>query len=184
MAQVYLFLANGFEEIEALTPVDLLRRAGIEIQTVSITADRMVTGSHGIAVEADLTLEEADFERAQVLVLPGGLPGTTNLGNCLVLTEELKRFAAEERRKVAAICAAPSVLGQLGLLKGKRAICFPGWEEKLEGAQIEEGAKAVVDGNVITSRGMGTAVEFSLALVKELKDRETAEKLAASIQFV
>ena len=108
----------------------------------------------------------------------------TNLGNCLVLTEELERFAAEERRKVAAICAAPSVLGQLGLLKGKRAICFPGWEEKLEGAQIEEGAKAVVDGNVITSRGMGTAVEFSLALVQELKDRETAEKLAASIQFV
>ncbi len=183
MAQVYLFLANGFEEIEALTPVDLLRRAGIEIQTVSITAEQRVTGSHGITVEADLTLEEADFDQAQVLVLPGGLPGTTNLGGCPVLTEELKRFAADKTRKVAAICAAPSVLGELGILKGKRAICFPGWEEKLEGAQVQAGAKAVIDGNVITSRGMGTAVEFSLALVQELKDRETAEKLAASIQF-
>lgn len=183
MAQVYLFLAEGFEEIEALTPVDILRRAGISVSTVSITPERRVVGSHGIAVEADLSLEEADFEEAEVLVLPGGLPGTTNLGNCKMLADELCRFAADSTKKVAAICAAPSVLGQLGLLQGKRAVCYPGWEEKLTGADVQAGAKAVVDGNVVTSRGMGTAVDFSLALLSQLQGQEAAEKMAAAIQF-
>ena len=183
MAQVYVFLAEGFEEIEALTPVDMLRRAGVETQMVSITEERKVTGSHGIAVEADLVLTEADFENTQVLVLPGGLPGTTNLGNCEKLVAELKRYAADPESKVAAICAAPSVLGLNGILEGKDAICYPGWEEKLIGARVQTGAKAVVDGNVITSRGMGTALDFSLALIRELKGAETADKLAAAVQF-
>lgn len=183
MAQVYVFLAEGFEEIEALTPVDMLRRAGIEVQTVSVMGDRKVTGSHRITVEADLTLAEADFETAQVLVLPGGLPGTTNLGSCEKLVTELKRYAAAADRKVAAICAAPSVLGQNGILEGKSAVCYPGWEDKLTGAQVQAGAKAVIDGNVITSRGMGTAIDFSLALIQELKDKETADKLAAAVQY-
>ena len=183
MAQVYVFLAEGFEEIEALTPVDMLRRAGIEVQTVSVMENRKVTGSHRITVEADLTLAEADFETAQVLVLPGGLPGTANLGSCEKLVAELKRYAAAADRKVAAICAAPSVLGQNGILEGKRAVCYPGWEDKLTGAQVQAGAKAVIDGNVITSRGMGTAIDFSLALIQELKDKETADKLVAAVQY-
>lgn len=183
MARVYVFLADGFEEIEALTPVDLLRRAGVETKTVSIMDGKRVVGSHQIAVEADLTLEEADFESVQVLVLPGGLPGTTNLGACKLLVEKLKQFAANEEKKVAAICAAPSVLGENGILQGKKAICYPGWEEKLLGADVQAGAKVVIDGNVITSRGMGTAMDFGLTLVAELTDEETAKKLAAGTQY-
>lgn len=183
MADVYVFLAEGFEEIEALTPVDLLRRAKIEVRTVSVTEEKRVAGSHGIVVEADLTLSEADFEKARVLVLPGGLPGTTNLGGCSVLLSHLKAFAGNPEKKVAAICAAPSVLGQEGILNGRKAVCYPGWEDKLSGAEVQSGAKAVVDGNVITGRGMGTAIDFSLALVAELADAETAGKLAAAIQF-
>lgn len=183
MAKVYVFLADGFEEIEALTPVDLLRRAGVEVQTVSIMEGKQVTGSHQIRVEADLMLAEADFESVSVLVLPGGMPGAAHLGECGKLLEELKRFAGQPEKKVAAICAAPSVLGQNGILNGKKAICFPGFEDKLIGAEVQTGAKAVVDGNVITSRGMGTAIDFGLALVAELCGREKAEKLAATIQF-
>lgn len=183
MAEVYVFLADGFEEIEALTPVDLLRRAGVEVQTVSIMERQQVNGSHKIKVEADLMLAEADFESASVLVLPGGLPGATHLGECEKLVEELKRFAGQPEKKVAAICAAPSVLGQNGILNGKKAICFPGFEDKLTGADIQTGAKAVVDGNVITSRGMGTAIDFGLALVAELRGNDVAEKLASGIQF-
>lgn len=183
MAEVYVFLADGFEEIEALTPVDLLRRAGVDVQTVSIMEGKQVNGSHKIRVEADLMLTEADFENVSVLVLPGGLPGATHLGECEKLVEELKRFAGQPAKKVAAICAAPSVLGQNGILNGKKAICYPGFEDKLTGAFVQAGAKAVVDGNVITSRGMGTAIDFGLALVAELRGNETAEKLAAGIQF-
>lgn len=183
MALVYIFLAEGFEEIEALTPVDMLRRAGVETRTVSITEENKVTGSHGITVETDLVWSQADFDEATVLVLPGGLPGTTHLGECAPLVEQLKAFAASQEKKVAAICAAPSVLGLNGILEGRKAICFPGWEDKLLGAEVQAGARAVVDGNVITSRGMGTSLDFSLALITELVNQETAEKLAATVQY-
>lgn len=182
-AGVYVFLAEGFELVEALMPVDMLRRADIPVQTVSITASRQVTSSNKVSVEADLALAEADFALAEALVLPGGLPGTTNLGACPLLVEKLKEFAADPSKKVAAICAAPSVLGQNGLLAGKRAICYPGWEDKLEGAVVQPGAKAVVDGNIITSRGMGTAMEFSLALITELAGGEAAARVASAVQF-
>ena len=180
---VYLFLADGFEEIEALTPVDLLRRAGVEVQTVSVTGKKEVMGSHKIPVICDTTFEEINPEDADVLVIPGGLPGTTTLAAHEGLGEAFKAAAANPEKKVAAICAAPSVLGGLGILNGKRAICFPGWEDKLTGAQIIEGARVVVDDNVTTSRGMGTAFDFGLSLVAQLVSEEKAEELAETTQF-
>lgn len=181
MSRVCVFLADGFEEIEGLTVVDILRRAGVDTQTVSITEERMVTGSHKIPVQADVCLKDADFTGAQMLVLPGGMPGTVNLGACRELTELLVRFH-EEGKKVAAICAAPSVLGDLGILKGKRAACYPGFEDRLAGAEVVY-EKVAVDSNVTTSRGMGTAIPFALALAEQLVSREKAEEIKKGIIY-
>lgn len=162
----YVFLADGFEEIEALSVVDILRRCQIDVQTVSITENRQVTGSHNIPVLADITLKEAHTDKAQALILPGGLPGSDNLQACKPLEEALKK-AASENRIVAAICAAPKVLGAFGLLNGKKATCYPGFEKELLGATpLTE--KVVWDGNAITSRGAGTAADFAFALAKAL----------------
>ena len=178
---VYVFLAEGFEEIEALTPVDYLRRAGIEVTTVSVTAvnGRTVTGSHGIPVTADAALEELVIEDApEALFLPGGMPGTKNLGAsrklCGLLTD---RF--EKGSLIAAICAAPSVLGDLGILKGKKATCFPGFEDRLTGAEV--GGRAVLDGNVLTGCSAGAAEEFTLKFIEALRGKEAAEKIAAAV---
>lgn len=181
MSRVYVFLADGFEEIEGLTVVDILRRAGVDTQMVSISGNLTVTGSHKIAVQADLGIQEAEFASADLLVLPGGMPGTTNLGACEALTEQLVRFY-KEGKKIAAICAAPSVLGDLGLLKGKKAVCYPGFEERLMGAEVLY-EKVAVDGNVTTSRGMGTAIPFALALVEQLVSKEKAEELKKGIIY-
>lgn len=181
MSRVCVFLAEGFEEIEGLTVVDILRRAGVDTQTVSITEERMVTGSHKIPVRADICLEDADFSGTEMLVLPGGMPGTLNLGACHELTELLVQFH-KEGKKVAAICAAPSVLGDLGVLKGKRAACYPGFEERLSGAETVYD-KVAVDGNVTTSRGMGTAIPFALALTEQLASREKAEEIKKGIIY-
>lgn len=181
MAEVYLFLADGFEEIEALTVVDLLRRADITIETVSINGTLQVEGSHKITVKADRIYQTDQCEDGSMLVLPGGMPGT----NALMAHEGLRELLFMYRnadKKLAAICAAPSVLGMNGLLRNKRATCFPGFENKLLGAQIED--KGVVsDEGIITSRGLGTAIEFALAIITELRDHVIARQIAASIQY-
>lgn len=181
MARVFIFLANGFEEIEALTVVDILRRANVEIGTVSINGNQYVTGSHQITVKADHIFEQIEFNTADMLVLPGGMPGTKHLGAHEGLDQLLKRFHAEGK-KLSAICAAPSVLGEKGLLKGREATCFPGFEAALEGATVKS-SSVVEDGNIITSKGMGTALDFSLALVKDLVGEAEAIRIAKSIQY-
>lgn len=178
---VYLFLADGFEEIEGLTVVDLLRRAEIKITTVSVTGRLKIAGAHGINVEADELFENLDFQDGEMLVLPGGMPGTKNLAAHKGLVKLLKRFR-EGDKALAAICAAPSILGENGLLEGKEATCFPGFEEKLHGAAVT-GARAVTDGNIITGKGMGTAIDFSLEIIRFLKDNETADRIGKSIQY-
>ena len=181
---VYVFLADGFEEIEALAPVDLLRRAGVETQTVSIVANRRaVTGARKIPVNADITIEEVELAKADLLVLPGGMPGTTNLAACEKLMAMVDDFAksADNSKRVAAICAAPArTLGARGLLKGKKATCYPGMESEMTGAEFVA-EKVVTDGNITTSRGMGTAVEFGLELVKLLCGQAKADELRKSV---
>lgn len=181
MSRVCVFLADGFEEIEGLTVVDILRRAGVETQTVSITEERMVTGSHNIPVQTDVCLKDTDFSGTELLVLPGGMPGTLNLGACKELTDLLVQFH-ESGKKVAAICAAPSVLGDLGILKGKKAACYPGFEARLAGAEAVFD-KVAQDGNVTTSRGMGTAIPFALSLVEQLVSKEKAMELKKGIIY-
>ena len=175
---IYVHLAKGFEEIEALTVVDLLRRAAIDVETVSCDAGREVTGAHGITVEADTLFVSADYENAEMIVLPGGMPGTTNLLRHEKLCQKIRGFAASEDKKVAAICAAPMILGQLGLLEGKRATIYPGMEEELAGAIVAgEEEKVVTDGNIMTSKGPGTAMEFALAIIKWVKGEEAYEEV-------
>ncbi len=180
--QVYAFLADGFEEVEALTVVDLLRRAGIAVRTVSVTGREVVTGAHKIPVTADCRIESLT-EEADALFLPGGMPGTLGLKACEPLAAMLKKYAADPAKWVTAICAAPSVLGELGLLQGKRATCYPGFEEQLRGARVSTDA-VVQDGNVITSRGVGTAIEMALTMIACLTgDRKKADQIAAGIMY-
>ncbi len=181
MSKTAIFLADGFEEIEALTVVDLLRRAGIEITMTSIMGRKSVTGSHGIAVEADALFEEVDFDSADMLILPGGQPGTTNLFGCNQLKDKIKEFN-EKGRLLAAICAAPTVYGKMGLLEGKKATCYPGCEVDLKGADTQT-VEVVKDGNFITSRGMGTAIPFGLAIIEEFQGKEAADAMAAKVVY-
>lgn len=176
---IYVFLANGFEEVEALTPVDVLRRGGVDVKTVGI-GDDVIVGSHGIPVVADLDEDEVDFEALSGVVLPGGMPGTRNLD----ASETVKAALAAANEKgalIAAICAAPSVLGHNGLLKGKRATCFPGFESELIGAILCDDL-AVTDGNVITGKGAGAALPFALALLAYLKGADVAANVKAALQ--
>ena len=181
MSRVGIFLADGFEEIEVLTVVDILRRAGIDISMISINGKKKVTGAHGIALDTDEDIVQCDPDKLDMLVLPGGMPGTTNLAACEKLTEALKK-ADQEKRGIAAICAAPSVLGDLGFLKGKKAVCYPGFESRLTGAEVLA-VPVVTDGHITTSRGMGTAIAFALELTKRLKDEETAKQVGRSILY-
>ena len=181
MSRVCVFLADGFEEIEGLTVVDILRRAGVDTQMVSISDSRMVMGSHQIPIQADVCLKDADFSDTELLVLPGGMPGTLHLGACRELTELLLQFQ-KDGKKVAAICAAPSVLGDLGILNGKKACCYPGFESRLAGVEVSF-EKVAVDGNVTTSRGMGTAIPFALALTAQLVSEEKAAELKKGIIY-
>lgn len=178
---VYAFLATGLEEVECLGVVDILRRAGIEVKLVSVTGESMVTGSHNITIQADALIEKVDFSKADLLFLPGGASGTRNLAACGLLCEQLKVFAAEGKR-LAAICAAPSVLGQLGLLEGKRATCYPGWEDRLTGAiHVSDGV--VTDGNITTARGLGYAIDLGLELVGRLAGAEVSQQIRDAIQY-
>ncbi len=181
MKKVAVLLADGFEEIEALTAVDLLRRASVYVDTVSITEDYMVRGSHGINVQTEDLFAEVNFEEFDMVVLPGGLPGTTNLNDHPGVQNVVRTFA-ENGKYVAAICAAPSILGGMGLLNGKHAISYPSFEDKLTGAIITKNA-VVQDENIITSRGMGTSIDFALKLVEVMTDAEKAGKIGDSILY-
>jgi protein deglycase len=176
---VYLHLAKGFEEIEAITVADILRRGGVFIQMVSMEPHLEVTGAHNITVKADLLFEEADYESCEMMVFPGGMPGTTNLLGHRELMETMVRFAFSGK-KVAAICAAPMLFGQTGLVAGKRATIFPGMEDKLTGATVSSD-KVVIDENIVTSQGPGTAMDFALALVGILKGEIIQEKLKGGL---
>ena len=178
MGNVSIFFVTGFEEIEALTVVDLLRRAGVDTDMVSVTGERTVTGSHQIPVVTDKLLSEVDFDKVEVIVMPGG-PGTKELEACGPLMEQVDTFVSGGKT-VCAICAAPSILGHRGHLRGKRAIAYPGYEKELDGAEIVY-EPAVTDGKIITGRGMGCAVDFGLAIVEYLKGRKVREDLAEKI---
>lgn len=178
---VYILLAPGFEEAEALVPVDMLRRANIETATVSITGEP-VPGSHGVTVLADVTLDDVDLSKADMLVLPGGGPGYKNLGK-EPRVEQLVRKAAEKGLWVAAICAAPTLLGRWGLLEGKNAVCYPGMEEGLTGAQPRMDQGFVVDGKIITGRAAGSAFDFGLTLVEVLAGAAEADKVRHGIYY-
>lgn len=174
-----MFLADGFEEVEALCPLDVLRRAGLEVTTVGIGKD-VIMGAHGIAVQADIPDIMYRDSDPDMIILPGGMPGSTNLDNSKTVDAAL-RAASRKGAYLCAICAAPMVLGKRGYLKGKRAICYPGFEEFLDGATVSETETVVRDGKVITAKGMGVALDFGLELVRVLKDNETADKIKASV---
>lgn len=181
MNRVYIFFADGFEDIEGLMVVDLLRRAGIDIQTVSIKDTNEVLTSHKILLKTDRIFSETDFSDADMLVLPGGMPGTRYLQEYQPLCELLTRFY-NEGKKLAAICAAPSVFAALGFLKGRNATSYPSFMDKLDGAEVCE-EPVVIDGNITTSRGLGTALPFALCLIEQLISREKADEIAESVVY-
>ena len=179
---VYLFLATGFEEVEALCPLDLLRRAGVNVCTVGV-GGASVTGSHGITVQADITDEQflaLKDAAPEMVILPGGMPGSLNLDSSPAVDAAIQAVSANDGY-LAAICAAPLVLGRRGLLQGRRATCYPGFENELAGA-IEIGGKVIRDGKIITAEGMGVALAFGLELVSVLKDPETAGKIKEAVR--
>ncbi|MDQ7789813.1 MAG: DJ-1/PfpI family protein [Clostridia bacterium] len=175
MAKVCVHLATGFEELEAVTVWDVLRRAGIEVLMVSMTKEMNVTSARGLTVVSNVLFEDVDYDSVDMIVLPGGMPGSANLAEHEGLKHKIIRFA-DQGKYLAAICAAPMVYGQMGLLKGKAAACYPGFEKYLDGAEIAAG-KVVRTQNYITSKGPGTALEFSFKLVEILEDSDTAEKV-------
>lgn len=179
--RVGMMVANGYEEVEMLTVVDLLRRAGMTCDIISVTGKKELTSSHKVTVIADLLFEDADYDSYDALVIPGGMPGTTNLGAHAGVCEQLKKAYADGKL-IAAICAAPTVFGKLGLLEGKKAICYPGMEDQLTGARVTY-EPAVRDGNIITSRGMGTAIDFGLEILAYYEGREAAAELAEKVVY-
>ncbi|MBO5312466.1 MAG: DJ-1/PfpI family protein [Clostridia bacterium] len=179
---VYLFLADGFEEVEALCPVDLLRRADIEVKTVGI-GKKTATGSHGITVECDMQDSEIDYgQDFEMVILPGGMPGTVNLDKSEAV-HKLLDIAEKEERLIGAICAAPIIPGKRGMLRGKRAVCYPGYEEQLKGADILYDEGAIRDGNIITGRAMGTSHEFSLMIIEALRGKEMRRLVEDSVLY-
>ena len=181
MNKTAIFMADGCEEIEGLTVVDVLRRAGIEIDMISINGSESVKSSHGVTFLADRLFEQTNLDDYDAVVLPGGMPGTLNLKNHAGVFSAVQTFAAEGKL-VAAICAAPSVLGAAGVLAGKHATCHPGFEDQLTGAVISE-EPVVTDGNLITSRGMGTAIDFALAILRYFKDDAAAEQIKKNLVY-
>lgn len=181
MDKLAIFLADGFEEIEGLTVVDLCRRAGLDITMVSIGESAVVKGSHGIQVTADKLLPELDFNSLDMLILPGGKAGTANLEQCGPLLKQLNAFY-QAGKYVAAICAAPSILAHLGILKGRRACCYPSFEAHLQDAELVREPAAVSD-NVITGRGMGCSIPFGLAIIAACRGQEKADEIAKQIVY-
>lgn len=181
MKKAYLFFATGFEEVEALTVVDILRRGGVDCKTVSVTGDYDVTSSHAVTVRADLLFEEQGLEDGDMLILPGGIPGTPNLKAHAGLDKLIRQYH-EAGKYLAAVCAAPTVYGEKGLLQGRKATCFPGMESGLVGAEHRED-KVVCDGQFITSRGMGTCIDFGLTLLAKLTDEANAQTIGQKIVY-
>jgi len=173
--KAFVFLSPGFEEIEAISIIDTLRRAEVNTISVSITSEKIVKGAHNIEMIADKIFTDVDFSNGDMIVLPGGQPGTDNLNAHAGLRAIINQYN-DQRKYIAAICAAPLVFGEMGLLKGKKAICYPSFEPRLIGAEIVESERTVVDGNIITSKGPGTAIEFALQLVELLVSKEVAEQ--------
>ena len=180
MGTVYAFFADGFEEIEAFTAIDTLRRAGLNVEIVSVTPDEIVVGAHDVSVLCDINFENCDFFDAELLLLPGGMPGTTNLSECGTLKDHIIKYN-EQGKWLAAICAAPSIFSSLGILKDKRATSFPSFADKMECK--EYGGGVVRDGNIITGKGLGVALELGLELISCLIDEETSGKIADQIQY-
>ena len=176
---VYVLLGTGFEEIEAMTPVDLLRRAGVEVTTVGLNG-KIVYGSHAIGVEADISIEELEVADAEMMVLPGGLGGVASIRGCTQALEAVKAVYGAGKY-VAAICAGPTVLADLGLLTGVQATCYPGQIPNMTDARIAENAACVTDGKIITGTSAGTAVPFALALIDALTGPEAARAIAEQI---
>ncbi len=181
MKKVYVFTAQGLEEIECLTQVDLLRRSGLEVVMAAVGQDTTICGSHGITFEADGKLEDMDYNDACALILPGGMPGTNYLAADQKLADVLKRAVGTDTL-ICAICAAPTVLGGLGLLKGHTATCYPGLEDKLTGAVTTKN-QVEVSGQFVTSRSLGTAIPFGLKIIELLQGKEQSEKIKNSIVF-
>lgn len=174
-----MFFADGFEEVEAIATLDVIRRANIEIRSVGIGA-KEITGSHGITIICDMTDSDVNELDIDGVILPGGMPGTLNLLESKVVNSAIDYCAAEDKL-ICAICAAPMILGRKGLLEGKEAICFPGFEEELKGATVSE-KFVCTSGNIITAKGMGSAINFGLAITEYFTDKETAEKLRGTLQ--
>lgn len=181
MKKAYLFFATGFEEVEALTVVDILRRGGVDCKTVSVTGDYDVTSSHAVTIRADLLFEEQSLKDGDMLILPGGIPGTPNLKAHAGLDKLIRQYH-EAGKYLAAVCAAPTVYGEKGLLQGRKATCFPGMESGLVGAEHRED-KVVCDGQFITSRGMGTCIDFGLTLLAKLTDEGNAQTIGQKIVY-
>lgn len=178
---IYVFLANGFEEIEALAPVDFLLRAGVQVKTVGVSGE-FCRGAHGINVEADILLEDVELnENLQGIVLPGGMPGAENLNNCEDVQKAIN-YCAENGKIIGAICAAPFILGRKGLLEGKNATCFPGFEDELKGANLVENG-VITDGNIVTAKGAGVAWEFGAAICSIITGEENALQILRGIQW-
>lgn len=175
----YVFLADGFEEVEALAPVDVMRRAKLDVKTVGVTGSE-VTGAHDITVKADIALSDVQADDIEGVILPGGMPGTLNLEKSQGVIDAVK-YAYENGKIIAAICAAPSIIGNLGYLEGRKATCFPGFEGKLSGAEYTA-AHTETDGNVITAKGAGCAVEFGHAIVSKALSKEAADKVIGDMQ--
>lgn len=179
MKTVYAFFADGFEEIEAFTSIDVLRRAGLNVEIVSVTPDEIVMGAHDVSVLCDKNFVNCDFSDAALLLLPGGMPGAATLDKHEGLRKLILEFAGQNK-PIAAICAAPMVLGKLGLLKGRKVTCYPSFEQYLDGAEcIDTGV--VKDGNIITGRGPGAAMEFALQIVETLISKEKADELVEAM---
>lgn len=181
MAKICVFLATGFEECEALLVVDICRRAGLDLKTVSVTGQKEVTSSHQVTVTADLLLEEVDFEDLDMIVLPGGMPGTKNLEACEPLVKQVDAFY-EAGKCISAICAAPSIFGHKGFLKGRNATSYPSFEGHLDGALVFHNSVEVSE-HVTTSRGLGTAIDFGLAIVERYQGKDEADKIAEAIVY-
>lgn len=176
---VYVYLADGFEEVEALTVIDILRRGGADVKSVSVTGDKTVHGTHGINVEADILFEDTAYDDCEMIVLPGGMPGASNLQEHEGLRAKLIDFA-DSGRKISAICAAPMVLGANNILKGKKATIYPGMEDRLVGAEtVADGV--VADGNIITGQGPAFAMDFALAVLRTLKGDELTNEVAEDL---
>lgn len=181
MKQIAVFLADGFEEIEAMATIDIARRAGIQVTTVSVMDDNTVVGAHRVPVIADVHISELDASEMDMLVLPGGMPGAEHLSDCESLQKMILNFAVDESKHLAAICAAPMAFGKLGVLSGVSATCYPGFEKYLLKAHYTA-ESVTVDGNFITGNGPGAAISFGLAIVTQLIDEQTAQGLAEGMQ--